>query len=131
MKLFEMKSVKYILPDFINEYNEVKHQHEVNNYFKTKKKWLEIAKTGKQYTLTNSQLHNLSNHDHRFSELEKEKRDRVSDLFRKGAVEMPIVLKDGNLLHLLAGNTRLAFARKNGFKPTVWLIDAPELRNYF
>lgn len=131
MKLVEIKSANFVPPNFEDEFNEVEYQPEAKNYFKTKERWLEVAKTGKPHTLSKSQLLVLNNHDDDFKNLLGAKQDRVKAIFTLGNVEMPIVLKDDDFLYLLAGNTRLAFARKHGYAPVVWLIDTPDLLEYF
>jgi hypothetical protein len=132
MKLLEIKStVRYIKPDLDDEYDEVLYRPELRSYFKDKKSWLKVARTGKETTLSGSDLNRLVNHDPEFKNLEKVKTERVASLFSKGTVELPIVLKDDKFLHLLAGNTRLAYAREHKYPLKVWMINAPDLESYF
>lgn len=134
MKLMELATqVKFTKPNFNYEYNEVKHQREVSNYFKSKNNWLTQAEMGKSISISTRILNLLDNHDPDITNLEDDKVARVQSMVAKGEVEMPIVLhdKEYDRYHLLAGNTRLAIMRKKKIKPTVWMIETPGLIDYF
>lgn len=134
MKLIELATpIQFTKPNFDYEYNEVEHQREVLNYFKSKKNWLTAAEKGKPFSLTKRVWDMLDNHDDELENLEDDKIMRAQSMVSKGEVEMPIVLFDSEYdrYHLLAGNTRLAILKKNKLKPTVWLIKTPGLIDYF
>jgi len=132
MKILEIvKILSFIAPDFDEEWNEVKFSNELYSYFKTKKNWLKIAQSGKETTLSKADLEKLSNHETNVDNLEDEKVERVAKLLNAGSIELPIVVKDGNFIRLLSGNTRLALLKKHKLGLKVWLIQTPDIENYF
>jgi 8-oxo-dGTP pyrophosphatase MutT (NUDIX family)/GNAT superfamily N-acetyltransferase len=119
-------NIKWILPTFASEWDEAQRYP---TSFPTQKAWLDACYTGKAVTLTEDQLGKLSNHtppDY-WDDLESEKKDRVTEQFLDGEVEMPIVVQDRHGMELVSGNTRLANARRLGLPVKVWLIQMESL----
>lgn len=134
-ELFEAKSIKWVHPNFNYEFNEVKHQTGIRDFYKTKKQFLNAVSNGKHIKLSKKEVDSLLNHTSDKSdwhELEDEKKVRVEKLFKKGTVELPIVLvdKDHDLMYLLSGNTRLNYSSNNGYGREVWAVNAPDLENF-
>ena len=66
----------------------------------------------------------LKNVDLDFDTLEDEKKKRFNKSFKKGEVEIPMVVKFGDDdYHLLGGNTRLAGLIEKGINPKLWVVD--------
>jgi len=122
--------IKYIKPNFIDEYNEVTFQPAINNIFKTKNDWLKKARNGKIITISSIQANKIANYDPTLKNLDHEKLERVKKIFKTKKVELPIILFDGKFQYLLAGNTRLAYARANNFPLKVWAINVPKLEEW-
>ncbi len=125
-----MRTITYLKPNLKDEWNEVEYQPGVLSYFKTEARWLKDAAAGQEVPLSKAQVNRLENHDAEWRGLADEKKDRVEAMFKAGKVELPIVLRDEQLLYLLAGNTRLSFARKHKYPLKVWLIETPDLEEH-
>lgn len=118
------KDVNWIVPEFKNEWEEALQLH---NSVK-KLEWLRIVRKGSVEKIKSYQLRDLDNHtpyEEDWESLDFEKRKRVSKSFLLDApIELPIVYHDGEgWLRLLSGNTRLNYARNNGYKLRVWLVN--------
>ena len=104
------------------------------------KRFLEVAKTSPLIELSEDLWEKLENTDsydippNDWSLVEKHAVEGHPDhprdwqFYKKfyeegGSVEAPMVVKKGNLLHLVSGNTRLMVARALGVTPKVLLIE--------
>ena len=125
------KSVQYREPDFNYEYSEVEHQQEIGQYFKTRAAFMKAAHAGVEQVIPASGLDHIENHDDHWAGLESDKAHRAVAAFKGGEVELPILLKDGDYLYLLAGNTRMAYARKIKAPVHAWVINTPGLKERF
>jgi hypothetical protein len=113
--------MKYSKPNFEHEWMEALRYREFEKM--GKKGWMEVASN--DYTITSySKIKKLKNIDLDYDTLEDEKKKRFEKAFKKGDVEMPIVVKFGeNDYNLLGGNTRLAGLIEKGINPKLWVVD--------
>jgi hypothetical protein len=87
-------------------------------------KWVEIASKDFEISNYNSIKNVLTNVDLDFDTLDNEKKKRFEKDFKKGKVEIPIVVKFSDTDYdLLGGNTRLAGLIGKGINPKVWVVD--------
>jgi hypothetical protein len=89
-----------------------------------KDKWLE--KASKDFEISNfkSIKDILNNVDLDYDTLEDEKKKRFDEAFKKGKVEIPMVVKFSDTDYdLLGGNTRLAGLISKGINPKLWVVD--------
>jgi hypothetical protein len=113
-------TVQYDNPNFKKEWMEAKRYPEFKEM--GKEKWIELAKQGNitQYSKIKSVLGNI---DLDYKNLDKDKKIRFEQSFKKGIIEMPIAVKfDDNDYDLVAGNTRLAGLIKNNIDPNIWIV---------
>ena len=117
----ETNGVKYIDPNFENEWAEAVRYPEFKDM--GKEKWLEIANQRKtEYFSKIKDV--LGNVDLYFEGLEAPKKERFNQAFEKGIIEMPIAVKFGEEDYdLVAGNTRLSGLVKNGIDPLIWIVN--------
>jgi hypothetical protein len=86
--------------------------------------WKDIASNDYDITNYNKIKDVLKNVDLDFDTLEDEKKKRFNKSFKKGEVEIPMVVKFGDDdYHLLGGNTRLAGLIEKGINPKLWVVD--------
>ena len=113
--------MKYSKPNFEHEWMEALRYREFEKM--GKKGWIEVASN--DYTIMSySKIKKLKNIDLDYDTLEDEKKKRFEKAFKKGDVEMPIVVKFGeNDYNLLGGNTRLAGLIKKEINPKLWVVD--------
>ena len=113
--------MKYSKPNFEHEWMEALRYREFEKM--GKKGWIEIASN--DYTIMSySKIKRLKNIDLDYDTLDEDKRKRFEKAFKKGDVEIPIVVKFGeNDYNLLGGNTRLAGLIKKGINPKLWVVD--------
>jgi hypothetical protein len=113
--------MKYSKPNFEHEWMEAIRYREFEKM--GKKGWIEVASNN--YTIMSySKIKRLKNVDLDYETLEDEKKKRFEKAFKKGDVEMPIVVKfSDNDYNLLGGNTRLAGLIEKGINPKLWVVD--------
>jgi hypothetical protein len=113
--------MKYSKPNFEHEWMEALRYREFEKM--GKKGWIEVASN--DYTIMSySKIKRLKNIDLDYKTLEDEKKKRFEIAFKKGDVEMPIVVKfSDNDYNLLGGNTRLAGLIEKGINPKLWVVD--------
>ena len=137
MKLFEikLKQLSWVKPNFEHEWEtEAKNYVGVKGapkaFWADKPTYLEYMNTGNAVELKRSVIKQLDNHMHSKKDwelLDTHKRDRATQAFANGHVELPIVLNfGGGKLYLLGGNTRLNHAANNGYEAKVWLVNMPK-----
>ena len=116
-----LTQVKYSKPNFEYEWLETARYPEFEEMGKPS--WIDIANKG--YEMKFSNIRDITgNVDLNFDRLEKDKRERFQSAFKKGIIEMPIVVKFSKVDYdLVAGNTRLSGLVNNGINPTVWCVD--------
>jgi len=117
--------IKYTQPNFEIEWEEANRYPEFKKMGKDN--WIKIAKQGKS-VLYNSVKDILGNIDLNFKGLEEPKKERFQAAFKKGVIEMPIVVKFNEKDYdLVAGNTRLSGLVNNGINPKIWIVDISNL----
>lgn len=114
--------LKFVKPNFNFEWNEALRYPEFEEM--GKQGWVDVANQGKP-TSYSSIEGKLGNVDLDFGGLEKAKKDRFENAYKKGVIEMPIAVKfSENDYDLVAGNTRLSGLSKNGAKDAkIWVVD--------
>jgi hypothetical protein len=120
-----VKEIKYDTPNFEEEWKEAIRYPEFQKM--GKEQWFKISKQGKpiQYSKIKDVLGNV---DLDFNSLEEPKKQRFVSAFKKGIIEMPIVVKfQDNDYDLVAGNTRLAGLIQNRIDPKIWVVDITHL----
>lgn len=132
MRLSQVKNtIRYIMPNAELEYDEAQRYDELREI--TMEQWEGLVATGQRTPLTAATLATIGNSTatnvqvarENINELEPEKLERVQQAINSGIVEMPIILKDGNTLDLLSGNTRLTLLVSKGLLPTVLVVAIP------
>ena len=114
--------MKYLKPNIDHEWMEALRYREFEKMGKDG--WKDIASNDYDITNYNKIKDVLKNVDLDFDTLEDEKKKRFSKSFKKGEVEIPMVVKFGdNDYHLLGGNTRLAGLIEKGINPKLWVVD--------
>jgi hypothetical protein len=114
--------MKYIKPNIDHEWMEALRYREFEKMGKDG--WKDIASNNYNITNYNKIKDVLKNVDLDFDTLEDEKKKRFNKAFKKGEVEIPMVVKFGdNDYHLLGGNTRLAGLIGKGINPKLWVVD--------
>lgn len=89
-----------------------------------KEGWMDVAKNGR-VTRYSKIKDSLGNVDLDFDSLDKDKKHRFIETYKKGVVELPIVADFGFEYDLLGGNTRLAGLVKLGHDPKIWVVQVP------
>jgi hypothetical protein len=118
--------MRYIKPNFSKEWMEALRYPEFEEM--GYEGWLEL--TSQNFVITNYEKIKdvLNNVNLDYDSLEQEKKGRFERDFKKGRIEIPIVVKFSEEDYdLLGGNTRLAGLIKNGINPKLWVVD---LTNY-
>ena len=114
--------MKYSKPNFEHEWMEALRYREFEKM--GEEKWIEKASKDFEISNFNSIKDVLNNVDLDYDTLDEDKRKRFEKAFKKGDVEIPIVVKFGeNDYNLLGGNTRLAGLIKKGINPKLWVVD--------
>lgn len=114
--------MKYLKPNIDHEWMEALRYREFEKMGKDT--WKDIASNDYDITNYNKIKDVLKNVDLDFDTLEDEKKKRFNKSFKKGEVEIPMVVKFGdNDYHLLGGNTRLAGLIEKGINPKLWVVD--------
>ena len=114
--------MKYLKPNIDHEWMEALRYREFEKMGKDS--WKDIASNDYDITNYNKIKDVLKNVDLDFDTLEDEKKKRFNKAFKKGKVEIPMVVKFGdNDYHLLGGNTRLAGLIEKGINPKLWVVD--------
>ena len=114
--------MKYLKPNIDHEWMEALRYREFEKMGKDK--WLE--KASKDFEISNfkSIKDILNNVDLDYDTLEDEKKKRFDEAFKKGKVEIPMVVKFSDTDYdLLGGNTRLAGLISKGINPKLWVVD--------
>jgi hypothetical protein len=118
--------MRYIKPNFSKEWMEALRYPEFEEM--GYEGWIEL--NSQNFVITNYKKIKdvLNNVNLDYHSLEQEKKDRFERDFKKGRIEIPIVVKFSEEDYdLLGGNTRLAGLIKNGINPKLWVVD---LTNY-
>ena len=114
--------MKYLKPNIDHEWMEALRYREFEKMGKDS--WKDIASNDYDITNYNKIKDVLKNVDLDFDTLEDEKKKRFNKAFKKGKVEIPMVVKFGDDdYHLLGGNTRLAGLIEKGINPKLWVVD--------
>jgi hypothetical protein len=114
--------MKYIKPNIDHEWMEALRYREFEKM--GKEGWRDIASNNYDITNYNKIKDVLKNVDLDFDTLEDEKKKRFNKAFKKGEIEIPMVVKFGdNDYHLLGGNKRLAGLIGKGINPKLWVVD--------
>jgi len=114
--------MKYLKPNIDHEWMEALRYREFEKMGKDG--WKDIASNDYDITNYNKIKDVLKNVDLDFDTLEDEKKKRFNKAFKKGKVEIPMVVKFGDDdYHLLGGNTRLAGLIEKGINPKLWVVD--------
>ena len=114
--------MKYLKPNIDHEWMEALRYREFEKM--GKEGWKDIASNNYDITNYNKIKDVLKNVDLDFDTLEDEKKKRFNKAFKKGEIEIPMVVKFGdNDYHLLGGNTRLAGLIEKGINPKLWVVD--------
>ena len=114
--------MKYLKPNIDHEWMEALRYREFEKMGKDS--WKDIASNDYDITNYNKIKDVLKNVDLDFDTLEDEKKERFNKAFKKGKVEIPMVVKFGDDdYHLLGGNTRLAGLIEKGINPKLWVVD--------
>lgn len=115
-----LSNIKYIKPNFDDEFDELKRFREIQRM--DKDTWVNLGKTGKIISYDEIK-DKLSNIDLDFDKLDDDKKGHFEKHFKEGNIELPIAIKLDDEYELLGGNTRLAGLLKNKIKPKLWVID--------
>ena len=114
--------MKYLKPNFEHEWMEALRYREFEKM--GEEKWIEKASNNFDITNYNKIKDYIDNVDLDFDTLEDVKKKRFESAFKKGEVELPIVVKFGEQNYdLLGGNTRLAGLIQKGVNPKLWVVD--------
>jgi len=114
--------MEYLKPNFEHEWSEALRYREFEKM--GEEKWIEKASKDFEISNYNSIKDILTNVDIDFDTLDDEKKKRFEKDFKKGKVEIPIVVKFSDTDYdLLGGNTRLAGLIGKGINPKVWVVD--------
>jgi hypothetical protein len=141
------QEINWVKPNFDFEWHEVEEQSKMKQvpvdvrqyyqkHFPNKDAWLKAVQNGKAVVVPPDHAYEIRNAPFDKASLQKvlaptghegpigpAKEKRVNDLFDKGQVEMPIILKTSQGLWLIGGKTRLGTANYvKGLPAKVWLI---------
>jgi hypothetical protein len=141
------QEINWVKPNFDFEWHEVEEQSRMKQvpvdvrqyyqkHFPNKDAWLKAVQNGKAVVVPPDHAYEIRNAPFDKASLQKvlaptghegpigpAKEKRVNDLFDKGQVEMPIILKTSQGLWLIGGKTRLGTANYvKGLPAKVWLI---------
>ncbi len=114
--------MKYLKPNFEHEWSEALRYREFEKM--GEEKWLEKASKDFEISNFNSIKDILNNVDLDYDTLEDEKKKRFEKDFKKGKIEIPMVVKFSDTDYdLLGGNTRIAGLISKGINPKLWVVD--------
>ena len=141
------QKINWIKPNFDFEWHEVEEQSKMKQvpadvrqyyqkHFPNKDAWIKAVQNGKAVVVPPDHAYEIRNAPWDKASLQKvlaptghegsigpAKEKRVNDLFDKGQVEMPIILKTSQGLWLIGGKTRLGTANYiKGIPAKVWLV---------
>ena len=141
------QEINWVKPNFDFAWHEVEEQSRMKQvpvdvrqyyqkHFPNKDAWLKAVQNGKAVVVPPDHAYEIRNAPFDKASLQKvlaptghegpigpAKEKRVNDLFDKGQVEMPIILKTSQGLWLIGGKTRLGTANYvKGLPAKVWLI---------
>lgn len=117
------RGVKYSgTPNLADEWNEAERYPEFQKW--GREAWFDIGNRGRRVRF--SSLGRVNNHVLDLSSLDPEKLQHVQTSILRDEIDYPIVGRwpDGSY-ELIAGNTRTAVLRSQGYDPWVWLIEIP------
>ena len=145
------QEINWVKPNFDFEWHEVEEQSRMKQvpddvrqyyqkHFPNKDAWLKAVQNGKAVVVPPDHAYEIRNAPFDKESLQKvlaptghegpigpAKEKRVNDLFDKGQVEMPIILKTSQGLWLIGGKTRLGTANYvKGLPAKVWLISGEQ-----
>ena len=145
------QEINWVKPNFDFEWHEVEEQSRMKQvpvdvrqyyqkHFPNKDAWLKAVQNGKAVAVPPDHAYEIRNAPFDKASLQKvlaptghegpigpAKEKRVNDLFDKGQVEMPIILKTSQGLWLIGGKTRLGTANYvKGLPAKVWLISGEQ-----
>ena len=145
------QEINWVKPNFDFEWHEVEEQSRMKQvpddvrqyyqkHFPNKDAWLKAVQNGKAVVVPPDHTYEIRNAPFDKASLQKvlaptghegpigpAKEKRVNDLFDKGQVEMPIILKTSQGLWLIGGKTRLGTANYvKGLPAKVWLISGEQ-----
>ena len=145
------QEINWVKPNFDFEWHEVEEQSRMKQvpvdvrqyyqkHFPNKDAWLKAVQNGKAVVVPPDHAYEIRNAPFDKAPLQKvlaptghegpigpAKEKRVNDLFDKGQVEMPIILKTSQGLWLIGGKTRLGTANYvKGLPAKVWLISGEQ-----
>jgi hypothetical protein len=148
------QEINWVKPNFDFEWHEVEEQSRMKQvpvdvrqyyqkHFPNKDAWLKAVQNGKAVVVPPDHAYEIRNAPFDKASLQKvlaptghegpigpAKEKRVNDLFDKGQVEMPIILKTSQGLWLIGGKTRLGTANYvKGLPAKVWLIGGKQGMN--
>ena len=146
-----LQKINWVKPNFDFEWHEVEEQSKMKQvpvdvrqyyqkHFPNKDAWLKAVQNGKAVVVPPDHAYEIRNAPFDKASLQKvlaptghegpigpAKEKRVNDLFDKGQVEMPIILKTSQGLWLIGGKTRLGTANYvKGLPAKVWLISGKQ-----
>lgn len=146
-----LQKINWVKPNFDFEWHEVEEQSRMKQvpvdvrqyyqkHFPNKDAWLKAVQNGKAVVVPPDHAYEIRNAPFDKASLQKvlaptghegpigpAKEKRVNDLFDKGQVEMPIILKTSQGLWLIGGKTRLGTANYvKGLPAKVWLISGKQ-----
>jgi len=146
-----LQKINWVKPNFDFEWHEVEEQSKMKQvpvdvrqyyqkHFPNKDEWLKAVQNGKTVVVSPDHAYEIRNAPFDKASLQKvlaptghegpigpAKEKRVNDLFNKGQVEMPIILKTSQGLWLIGGKTRLGTANYVKELPAkVWLISGEQ-----
>ena len=146
-----LQKINWVKPNFDFEWHEVEEQSKMKQvpvdvrqyyqkHFPNKDAWLKAVQNGKAVVVPPDHAYEIRNAPFDKAALQKvlaptghegpigpAKEKRVNDLFDKGQVEMPIILKTSQGLWLIGGKTRLGTANYvKGLPAKVWLISGEQ-----
>jgi hypothetical protein len=147
----DSQEINWVKPNFDFEWHEVEEQSRMKQvpvdvrqyyqkHFPNKDAWLKAVQNGKAVAVPPDHAYEIRNAPFDKASLQKvlaptghegpigpAKEKRVNDLFDKGQVEMPIILKTSQGLWLIGGKTRLGTANYvKGLPAKVWLISGEQ-----
>ena len=114
--------MEYLKPNFDLEWNEAERYPEFLKMGKDG--WIKKASSDFEIDHYNRIKDVLGNVDLDFNKLDKNKKERFLKSYKRGKIEIPLVVKfSENDYDLIGGNTRLSGLIKQGKNPKLWVID--------
>jgi hypothetical protein len=129
MKLAALRAIRYVMPNIEREFEEAQRYKQLQKL--SVDQWSQLVAAGHAVTANPPMLASIGNSTATspdeaiecWEKLEPDKRARVTQALASGTIEYPIVLKIGNKMDLLSGNTRLTALVARGIQPQVWVIE--------